>query len=597
MTPQALVPVLPESAPFMPEQRAYLNGFFAGLFSRASAPVAAAAPAQKTLVPLTILFGSQTGNAEKLAKRIAREAGKRGFTPTVQDLAKYSAAQLAGERHLLVVTSTYGDGEPPDNAKAFWKFLSADDAPRLADARFSVCSLGDQNYPNFCAFGRALDARLEKLGARRVQDRQDCDVDLEKPFLKWLDRALSAMGAAAGALLATNDGAVQANAGQGAECHALQSVTFNRERPYPALLITNRRLNGEGSAKDVRHFEIALGDSGLTYEVGDALGVWPANHPALVQELLTALGFDGEEAVPGKDDAKIPLRLALQTHFEITRFQRPLLEHFAQATGDATLAGLTSPTANGDLQKYLWGREVIDLLLAYPQVKFTPEEFAGLLRKLQPRLYSIASSLKAHPGEVHLCVSAVRYQSLGRARRGVASTFLADGITADMPVPVFVHENPAFRPPSPDAPLIMIGPGTGIAPFRAFLEERRATAAKGRNWLFFGDQHVATDYLYREEIEAFHRDGLLTRLDLAWSRDQEEKTYVQNQMLERAKELLAWLEDGGCVCVCGDASRMAKDVDAALHQVVQSVAGKTAEQAVEYVQKLAAEKRYVRDVY
>jgi sulfite reductase (NADPH) flavoprotein alpha-component len=359
----------------------------------------------------------------------------------------------------------------------------------------------------------------------------------------------------------------------------------------------NRKLNAPGSGKDVRHFEISLEGSGLTYEVGDALGVVPQNEPVLVSALLAALGATGQEPMPGKAEKAGSLREALTSHFEITRIPRPLLEMLAARTGDDLLRKVSAADANGELTKFLWGRQIIDLLLAHPTVRFSPTEFVALLRKLQPRLYSISSSPKIHPGEVHLTVSAVRYESLGRARTGVCSTFLADRVGAEAHVPVFVHENNAFRPPAPHVPLIMVGPGTGIAPFRAFLEERRALGAKGKSWLFFGDQKSSTDFLYRNEIEAFQKDGFLTRLDLAWSRDQAEKIYVQDRMLEKASELLAWLEEGAALYVCGDANRMAKDVDSALHEIIARAGGKSAEQAAEYIRHLKATRRYQRDVY
>jgi sulfite reductase (NADPH) flavoprotein alpha-component len=585
--------VLPESAPFTVEQRAYLNGFLAGLFSRAPAPnVPGAASAPPPLAPLTVLFGSQTGNAEKLAKRIAKEAGKRGFAASVHDLAHYAPAGLSAERQVLLVTSTYGDGDPPDNARGFWNLVAGENAPRLDGLRFSLCSLGDQNYPRFCAFGRALDARLEALGARRVHPRQDCDVDFEQPFLAWVNGALKALGGEAGAAVPS-----AANADSNAAAAIAGDEAFSRKRPYVARLLSNRRLSAAGSSKEVRHFVVSLGESGLRYEAGDALGVWPRNDPALVEELLGALGLDGAEPVVARAGATAPLREALNGHYEITRIPRLMLDHFAAVTGDATLVAAVSPNANGKLQQFLLGREVIDLVLAYPAVRFTPEAFAALLRPMQPRLYSIASSPSVYPHEAHLCVSVVRYTSLGRARGGVTSTFLADRAAGDTAVPVFVQANAAFRLPPPDAPLIMIGPGTGIAPFRAFLQQRRAAGAAGRNWLFFGDQHAATDFLYREEIEAFQREGLLTRLDLAWSRDQAQKVYVQDRMRSAAKELFGWIEAGGCVCVCGDARRMAKDVDAGLHEIVREAGGRTSEQAAEYIRRLAAERRYVRDVY
>lgn len=599
------VPVLPDTAPFTPEQRAYLNGFLAGLFSRAPQPnLTGPAAESKPLTPLTILFGSQTGNAENLSKCIAKEAGKRGFAPTVQDLGKYATAQLASEQALLVITSTYGDGEPPDNAKAFWEFLSSEAAPKLTQMKFSVLALGDSNYPKFCAFGKSVDERLAKLGATRVHPRTDCDVEYEEPFAKWMDGALGALSAqgaeaAKKCLVISNQSEAATGSPAPSALITNHSVpTYSRSHPFPAPLLANVRLNGEGSAKDTRHFAFSLEGSGLSYDAGDALGVRATNCAELVEELLRALGRSGEEPVPDRDGKETPLREALIHHYEITRIPSPLLKAVAERSGDAELLKLTAPGTNGELTKFLWGREIIDLLHAHPAAKFAPTEFIALLKKLQPRLYSISSSPKAHPGEVHLCVGVVRYDSLGRSRKGVCSTFLAERVPTGGAVPVFVHHNKNFRPPANmDAPMIMVGPGTGIAPFRAFLEERKASGAKGKNWLFFGDQRAATDFLFREEIETMQREGTLHRLDLAFSRDQAEKVYVQNRMTEHAKELYAWLEEGGGFYVCGDASRMAKDVDAALHQVIQTAGGKTAEEATAYVAALKKDKRYQRDVY
>ncbi len=591
--PVDFIPVLPETAPFTAEQRAYLNGFFAGVFSRAPAAESPAAPYEnRTLQPLAILFGSQTGNAERLAKRAAKEANNHGFAPTVYELGRYPTVQLASEAHLLIVTSTYGDGDPPDNAKSLWDFLRSDTAPKLPRLRFSLCALGDSNYAKFCGFGKELDARLEQLGATRVQPRADCDVEFEPMFVDWLQAALRGLSAGLTSVVTP-----QAAAPEKRSLSPESEASFSRANPFLGRLLNNRKLTTAGSAKDVRHLEISLANSGLNYEVGDALGVMPQNDPALVAQLLAALAARGDESVPGKDGAEIALHEALASHYEITRIPRPLLELCAKRTGDELLKKVSAPEANGELTQFLWGRQVIDLLVTHPGVKFSPLEFVALLRKLQPRLYSIASSPKAHLGEAHLTVSAVRYESLGRARGGVCSTFLADRVAPDTPVPVFVHQNKAFRPPAPDVPLIMVGPGTGIAPFRAFLQERRAIGATGRNWLFFGDQRFSTDWLYRDEIESFHRTGLLTRLDLAWSRDQSEKVYVQHRLLEQAGEVFAWLEAGGVFYVCGDASRMAKDVDAALHEVIERAGNRSREQAAEYVKQLQASRRYQRDVY
>jgi sulfite reductase (NADPH) flavoprotein alpha-component len=591
------IPQLPESAPFTPEQRAYLNGFFAGLFSRGPGTQTATVSAAKPLTPLAILFGSQTGNCEKLAKRIAKEAGQQGFAPTIHDLVRYPVVQFASESRVLIVTSTYGDGEPPDSAKVFWEFLASDVARKLPDLRFSVCALGDMNYAKFCGFGKDVDARLEKLGATRVHPRADCDVEYEEPFIKWLHGALGALSDGEKPLSPALSHSEGERGNHRQVIGKSSDGEFSRFNPFPARLLTNRKLNAPGSGKDVRHCEITLEDSGLAYEVGDALGVVPQNDPALVAELLAALGASGEEAVPGKTGSPVPFREALTSHYEITRIPKPLLERLAARTGDELLKRISAPDANGELTKFLWGRQIIDVLLAQPGVKFLPAEFVALLRKLPPRLYSIASSPKAHIEEVHLTVSAVRYESFGRVRGGVCSIFLADRVAAETPVPVFIHTNTAFRAPAADVPLIMVGPGTGIAPFRAFLEERRAAGAKGDNWLFFGDQKSSTDFLYREEIESFQKDGLLTRLALAWSRDQAEKIYVQHHLLEHAEEVYDWLERGGAFYVCGDATRMAKDVDAALHEVIQRAGGKSPEQAAEYVARLHAQKRYQRDVY
>ena len=593
-----LIPQLPESAPFTAEQRAYLNGFFAGLFSRTTVarPMEFAA---KPLEPLSILFGSQTGNCENLAKRIAKEAGKRGFAPTIHDLVKYPIAQLPSEKSLLVITSTYGDGEPPDNARSFWESLASANAPALTQTKYSVCALGDSNYAKFCGFGKEVDLRLEKLGANRAHARVDCDVDYEEPFAKWVDAALSCLSVGARPLtpaLSPSEGE-RGNGSLPPGATTADIPTYGKKNPFLSPLLANQRLNGEGSAKDTRHFEFSLEGSGLNYEVGDALAVRPANCAELAEEILRALGCSGEEAVLDRDGKDISLREALMHHYEVTRIPTPFLKAMAEKTGDAGLKTLTGPTVNGELTKFLYGREIVDLLHAHPEAKFAPAEFIALLKKLQPRLYSISSSPKAHPGQVHLCVGVVRYDSLGRARKGVCSTFLAERVPSGGVVPVFTHSNKAFRPPAPDVPLIMVGPGTGIAPFRGFLEERQATGAKGKNWLLFGDQKSSTDFLYRETIEDFQKDGLLTRLDLAWSRDQAEKVYVQNRMLEHATELWKWLEEGGAFYVCGDASRMAKDVDAALHEVVVRAGGKTTEQAADYVKQLKAQKRYCRDVY
>ncbi len=575
------IPVIPDSAPFTPEQRAWLNGFLAGLFSRGTVdPAVQAAPVGEALKPLTILFGSQTGTAESLAKRAAKEAGKHGFAATVMDMAQFSTSKLAQEKNLLVITSTYGDGEPPDNAKSLHAALAAPGAPSLAGVHFSLCALGDTNYIQFCQCGKDFDDRLEKLGATRVSARVDCDLDYDKKFEAWLRDALAALGGVGAA--ATSAVAAETIKTAPAET----APGYSRKNPFPAALRCSRLLNASGSAKEVRHVEFSLEGSGLAYAPGDALGVFPQNCPELVGEVLSALGCDGEEAVPVPAGGTTSLRHALTAHYDLGKPSAELIARYA-----APASGGGAATATAVLH-------VSDVVAVRPETRLAPVDFVRLLRPLQPRLYSISSSLQAHPGQVHLTVGAVRYEAHGRARKGVCSTFLADRCTPGAAVPVFVHHNTAFKlPADSNVPIIMVGPGTGIAPFRAFLQERRAAGAKGKNWLFFGDQRAATDFLYQDELAAFQRDGLLTHLDTAFSRDQPEKIYVQHRMLEGAHQLYAWLEAGAYFYVCGDASRMAKDVDAALHKIIEISGGKTPAQAADYVQALKAARRYARDVY
>ncbi len=597
MNPPRPVPVIPESAPFSPEQRAWLNGFLAGLFSYTHTPPTSPTPAPppnpQTLNPLAILVGSQTGTAEKLAKRIAKSASQRGFAPVIHDLAKFDPSRLAQESAVLVVTSTYGDGEPPDNAKGFWSALRSPDAPRLNQTRFSICALGDTQYPRFCQFGRDLDARLETLGAQRVHPRQDCDIEFDRPFAAWLGPALD--------LLAPTHPPAPAQPQQPAIPEPIPEPDSDpagtRDNPIPASLTHNRRLTAPGADKDVRHFALELGPSAPPYQAGDALGVWPTNDPALVRLLLDALEFSGSEPVPDRHGNPIPIEQALIADYDITRIPRSLLNRIAPASRDPDLIAAAAPDANGALERFLRGKDVLDLVTAHPSLRFEPADFIACLRRIQPRLYSIASSPRLHPSEIHLCVNVVRFTADGRPRTGLASGCLADRTPPNQSLPVYLHENPAFRPPPPDRRLIMIGPGTGIAPFRAFLQDRQALGAQGPNWLFFGDQHESTGFLYREDLTAWRDSGLLNRLDLAWSRDQSEKIYVQHRMLQQARDLWAWIDDGASIHVCGDASRMARDVDDALHQIIRQEGGKSPEAAADYVRSLVSDRRYCRDVY
>ncbi|AXU97449.1 sulfite reductase subunit alpha [Erwinia persicina] len=583
------IPYIPEDAPFNGEQKFWLAGFLAGLHSRLlvleNQPQAAGSAASSATTQLHILFGSQTGNAEALAQNAAKAARAKGLVPVVQGLGEVDIDVFVTMRHVLVITSTYGEGEMPDNAQLFWQAISASTAPRLEQMHFAVLAIGDTGYDGFCQAGKFIDMRLEQLGAKRVCDRIDCDIDYEEPSNAWIASSMPQFAASAGSSGTALESAPEAPVIPGS----------NKNNPYAAALATNKRLSGEKSGKDIRHFEFDLTDSGLKYEAGDALGVIPVNDPALVKLLLTQLKSDYDNPVPGFDRSLGDL---LTYQFEISEPSRKLIEWVGQNTTNQELRHVLQHDDKDALGVWLWGKDTLDLLQLDVTRSLSIPEFVGLLRPLQHRAYSISSSQKAHPNQVHLTIASVRYHSAGRARSGVCSTYLAERVKRGEKPAIFISPNKAFRvPANGDAPLIMIGPGTGIAPFRAFLEEREAVGAKGKNWLFFGDQHQEHDFIYQDELKAWQESGLLTRLDLAFSRDQAEKIYVQTRMLEQGAELYAWLQEGAYFYVCGDASRMAKDVDKALYEVITQFGGLSAERAADYVDQLKKEKRYLRDVY
>ncbi len=585
------VPFIPETAPFTAEQRAWLNGFLAGLFAapQLNQPPTTTPAAPK--VPLTVLFGSQTGTAEQLAKKIGREAEKRGFAPRILPLNDFGNHNLAKEQRTLIITSTWGDGDPPDNAVGFWNFLCSPEAPELKQLSFSVLALGDSSYSDFCGAGKKIDAQLEKLGATRIHPRIDCDKDYDVAANSWIEGLWPALQKTADN--SKEIGGMTITTAPQAAPEKPASVGFNRNNPFPARLVANRKLN-EGD-KETRHFEISIEGSGLNYEAGDALGVFPTNCPELVSQIVQRLGWDGEEEVVTPGGAKTSLRVAMQRDCEIHKIPRSLLEAAAHSNDQIKI--LLAPENKAKLDEYLSGRDLLDLINDFA-LKLSPAEFVAALRKLTPRLYSIASSPKAHRHEIHLTIAIVRREFSNRVHKGVCSTFLAERVSEKTSVPIFLQSTPHFRPPqNTELPAIMVGPGTGIAPFRAFLQDRAAGGGRGRNWLFFGHQHAATDFFYREELEACQKKGVLTRLDTAFSRDQKEKIYVQNRMLENAAELWRWLNDGAHFYVCGDASRMAKDVDAALHKIAEQEGQLSPDNAKAFIDDLRKTKRYQRDVY
>ena len=581
--PTAFVPAphIPSDAPFTLEQRVWLGGFLSGL----TAKLKAEEDTGPTRPPVSVLYGSQTGNAEGLANDLAGSLKAQGVPVSLASLDDVAPDAVSALGRVLVICSTYGEGEMPDNASLFWEAFREDAMPRLEGLQFGVLALGDTGYDDFCQSGKDLDTRFEQLGARRLLERVDCDVDYDDPAAGWIAAAL--------AVLADLDGAAAtaAAAGSVTEAPAKKKPKWTRKRPYPSVLAMSARLSGPGSGKDIRHYEFALDDPDLVYAAGDALGVVPLNDPALVGALIARFGADPEQDHGGR-----PLREVLTHAVEIATPSRDLLNELARrAPGSELARGVNSPDKVA-FDRWLRGRDVLELLENGPAIAL--EEFLPLLRPLQHRAYSISSSPLAEPGRVGLTVAAVRYLRGNRDRGGVCSTFLADRLAVGDTAGIFVSPNTAFRPPADgDTPMIMVGPGTGIAPFRAFLQERRATGARGRNWLFFGDQHVAHDFLYREELTAMRDSGLLDRLDLAFSRDQREKIYVQTRMREHGAELFSWLADGAHFYVCGDATHMAKDVDAALHEIVARHGGMPPDDANDYVAAMRKEKRYVRDVY
>ncbi|MEO5713859.1 MAG: flavodoxin domain-containing protein [Luteolibacter sp.] len=572
---------LPDDAPFTPEQRAWLNDFLTKALVQGNQAAAPSGPS----VPVTVIYGSQTGTAEGLAKKLVKTLKKGNFEPELHDMAAYDRNRLPKEKNLLIITSTYGDGEPPDTAAELHGWLMSDAAPRLEGVSYSVLALGDSSYPDFCKCGVEFDSRLAALGANRLYSRIDVDVEADAPFAEWSGGVVATL-APSGAAIPAGEPTTVDPADEG----------YSKANPFPSAVVANYNLNGPGD-KQTHHVALSLDGSGLEYEVGDALGVYPLNPTDVVDEIIANLPFKAG-TVPAPDGGEVSLREALIRYYDIGSLNKSLIQKWQAKSGSPFLRSLVAGDDKKAWDDFCWGRDLIDLVVDHPADFSDGEEFVSILKKLQPRLYSIASSPRAHPGEVHLCVGIVRYNSFGRKRGGICSTFLADRLGGGATPRVFVHSNSAFRLPAKgETPVIMVGPGTGIAPFRAFLEERKATGSKGQNWLFFGNPHSTTDFLYQDELTAYQTDGTLSKLDLAWSRDQKEKVYVQNLMEQQGAGLWSWLQDGAAFYVCGDASRMAKDVDQALLKVAETHGRLTPEEAAAYIAQMKKEKRYLRDVY
>ncbi|CAM3742232.1 NADPH-dependent assimilatory sulfite reductase flavoprotein subunit [Klebsiella sp. 10982] len=587
LNPEQLARLQAATTDFTPTQLAWVSGYFWGVLNQQSgAAVAASAPAAE--VPtITLISASQTGNARRVAEALRDDLLAAKLNVKLVNAGDYKFKQIAAEKLLVVVTSTQGEGEPPEEAVALHKFLFSKKAPKLDGTAFAVFGLGDTSYEFFCQSGKDFDNKLAELGAERLLDRVDADVEYQAAAAEWRARVVEVLKArapvAAPAQLATS-GAV----------NDIHTSPYTKEAPLTATLSVNQKITGRDSEKDVRHIEIDLGDSGLRYQPGDALGVWYQNDPQLVKELVELLWLKGDEPVT-VDGKTLPLAEALEWHFELTVNTATIVENYATLTRSESLLPLVGDKAQ--LQQYAAATPIVDMVRFSP-AQLDAEALIGLLRPLTPRLYSIASSQAEVESEVHVTVGVVRYEIEGRARAGGASSFLADRVEEDGEVRVFIEHNDNFRlPANPETPVIMIGPGTGIAPFRAFMQQRAADGAQGKNWLFFGNPHFTEDFLYQVEWQSYVKEGLLTRIDLAWSRDQQQKVYVQDKLREQGAELWRWINDGAHIYVCGDANRMAKDVEHTLLEVIAEYGAMDAEAADEFLSELRVERRYQRDVY
>jgi len=593
-----LVPYIPDNAPFNDDQRAWLNGFLAGIFSSAQPAVVAEAPLS---LKIAVLYASQSGTSEGLARKVAKELKSKGHIASLISLEGYTPAALAEERYAILIASTYGDGDAPDAVKPFYEKLCVEHFPRYQDLSYAVLALGDSHYEHFCKFGIDLDHKLDSLGAVRLCERIDCDVDLDEGFTGWKQNLYARLES----IVSTRPPKNAAPPSSKMATPSVKSIaaesstsTYTRDNPFLAPLVDKRPLTREVSSKLTLHMAFSIADSSLKYEAGDACGVVPENDRQLVDDIITMLNFSPQAPVQLPKSGATTLVDALTNHLQITRLTRRMIEAYATIGNCKPLFGLLVPEQQAHLEKYTYDRGLIDLLHDYPGVLHDPADLIAMLPKLAPRLYSISSSPYAHAGEIHTTIAVVRYRAHNRERGGVCSTLLADRTNTGERRPIYIQPNKKFRlPRQNDAPIIMIGPGTGIAPFRAFLHQRRALSATGKNWLFFGERSAATDFLYRDELESMLKDKHLSRLDLAFSRDQEHKVYVQDRMLEQAPLFWSWLQDGASIYVCGDAARMARDVDATLHAIVEKQGRLDAEAATEYVQMLKDDHRYHRDVY
>ncbi|SMY37730.1 assimilatory sulfite reductase (NADPH) flavoprotein subunit [Photobacterium andalusiense] len=575
-----------------PQQLAWISGYFWGL-SQSQSPATVAAPTSNVLAAakpagqLTIIYASQTGNAKGVAEALQQQAQAQDIAVKLVSAGDFKGKNLAKETHVIIVASTHGEGEAPDDAIELHEFLQSKKAPKLPDLHYAVIGLGDSSYEFFCQTAKDFDQYLAKLGAQPMLERLDCDVDYDAAAAEW---QLQVLKKTQQTLSTAEAEVVQLPVGQ----HQAATTVYNKHHPFSASLSVSQKITGRGSDKDVRHIEIDLEESGLTYQPGDALGVWFENDPQLADAILAKLGLEADTSVD-VDGSTLSLRDALITKYEITASNPQFVTKYAELSSSKKLQKLVADREK--LREYAAKTQIIDVL-AEKKTILTAEQLIGLLRRLTPRLYSIASSQQEVGEEVHLTVGVVEFEQADEQRQGGASSFLAQRLEQGDAVKVFVEANHNFKLPVDDnTPVIMIGPGTGIAPFRAFVQERENREASGKNWLFFGDRTFTEDFLYQVEWQKYLKSGVVTQMDVAFSRDQAEKVYVQQRILEQSVQVWQWLQQGAHVYVCGDATHMAKDVHQALLTVIEQQGNKTREQAEQYLNELRKDKRYQRDVY
>ncbi|EBX9521617.1 NADPH-dependent assimilatory sulfite reductase flavoprotein subunit [Salmonella enterica subsp. enterica serovar Oranienburg] len=587
LNPEQLARLQAATTDLTPEQLAWVSGYFWGVLNPRSGAVAVTPAPEGKMPGVTLISASQTGNARRVAEALRDDLLAANLNVTLVNAGDYKFKQIASEKRLVIVTSTQGEGEPPEEAVALHKFLFSKKAPKLENTAFAVFSLGDTSYEFFCQAGKDFDNKLAELGGERLLDRVDADVEYQAAASEWRARVVDVLKSRAPVAAPSQSVATGA-------VNDIHTSPYTKDAPLTATLAVNQKITGRDSEKDVHHIEIDLGDSGLRYQPGDALGVWYQNDPALVKEIVELLWLKGDEPVT-VDGKSLPLAEALEWHFELTVNTANIVENYATLTRSESLLPLVGDKAQ--LQQYAATTPIVDMVRFSP-AQLDAQALIDLLRPLTPRLYSIASAQAEVESEVHITVGVVRYDIEGRARAGGASSFLADRVEEEGEVRVFIEHNDNFRlPANPQTPVIMIGPGTGIAPFRAFMQQRAAEGAEGKNWLFFGNPHFTEDFLYQVEWQRYVKEGLLSRIDLAWSRDQKEKIYVQDKLREQGAELWRWINDGAHIYVCGDARRMAADVEKALLEVIAEFGAMDIEAADEFLSELRVERRYQRDVY